>query len=139
MRFENRGPLGDEFDLPLNMWGQNCLAQTQILPLVDLVITHGGNNTITESFHFGKRVLVLPLFCDQLDNGQRIQETGMGLSFKPYSVTQEELLDGIEKLLGDDLLERRMKTISKRIQQSNSQERAGIIVENVAKTNLLPH
>jgi len=106
--------------------------QTNVLPLVDLVITHGGNNTVTESFYFGKRMIVLPLFADQLDNAQRVEETGHGIQFQPYHVTQEELLAGIEKLLGDELLERRMREISKRMQASNSQEKAAELVESVA-------
>jgi len=106
--------------------------QTNVIPLVDLVITHGGNNTFTESFYFGKRMIVLPLFVDQLDNAQRLEETGYGIQFQPYHVTQEELLAGIEKLLGDELLERRMREISKRMQASNSQEKAAELVESVA-------
>ncbi len=37
------------FDLADNMWGAEFLPQPAILPLVDLVITHAGNNTTTES------------------------------------------------------------------------------------------
>ena len=133
--FHCLGPFADALFLPKNMWGAATLPQTKILPLVDLVITHGGNNTITESFYFGKRVIVLPLFGDQLDNGQRVEETGLGLQFQPYHVTQEELLAGIEKLLADDLLEKRMVSISKRIQASKSQQRAAKVIEDVAINN----
>jgi len=129
---EIAGPLGGRLELGQNMWGASSLPQTRVIPLVDLVMTHGGNNTVTESFYFGKRLLVLPLFSDQLDNGQRIAETGLGLQFHPYKVTAEELLPAIESLLNNQVLEKRMAAISKRIQASGSPDKAAHFVESVA-------
>ena len=74
----SKGPLHAEIELPPNMWGAEFLPQTSIIPLVDLVITHGGNNTTTECLHFGKPMIVLPLFWDQYDNAQRVDELGLG-------------------------------------------------------------
>ena len=75
----SKGPLHAEIELAPNMWGAEFVPQTSILPLVDLVITHGGNNTTTECLHFGKPMIVLPLFWDQYDNAQRMDELGLGV------------------------------------------------------------
>ncbi|CAG2167328.1 unnamed protein product [Oppiella nova] len=72
----SKGPLHDKYDLPDNMWGQQSVPQIQVLPVVDLVVTHGGNNTVTESLYFGKPMIVLPVFADQYDNAQRLHELG---------------------------------------------------------------
>ena len=73
------------------MWGAEFVPQTKIIPLVDLVITHGGNNTTTEALHFGKPMIVLPLFWDQYDNAQRVDELGYGVRLATYAFTDEEL------------------------------------------------
>ena len=102
------GPLHDEIELAANMVGAEFLPQTSILPQVDLVITHGGNNTTTEAMHFGKPMIVLPLFWDQYDNAQRVHERGYGVRLDPYRFTEAELHGAIEKLLGDKELRDRL-------------------------------
>ena len=81
------------------MTGAEFLPQPAILPHVDLVITHGGNNTVTESIHFGKPMVVLPLFWDQYDNAQRVEEVGFGVRLPTYEFEDAELHGAIERLL----------------------------------------
>ena len=127
----SKGPLGDELELAENMWGQNSVPQLQVLPLVDLVITHGGNNTVTESLYFGKPMIVLPVFSDQFDNAQRLKEKGLAVRLDPYFSTQTELLDAINKSVNDLQLKLKYQNISKRIQSSKSKERAAQLLIQV--------
>jgi MGT family glycosyltransferase len=103
------GPLHDELELAGNMIGAEFLPQTTILPMVDLVITHGGNNTTTEAMHFGKPMIVLPLFWDQYDNAQRVDERGYGVRLDTYRFTDDQLFAAIDRLLGDQELRDRIE------------------------------
>ena len=103
----------------------------KVIPLVDLVITHGGNNTITESFYYGKPMIILPLFGDQHDNAQRIQDKGFGIRLKPFRVIPKELNDAIDKLVNDNELKVKMEKTAKRIQNSKPNEKAAELIESV--------
>jgi MGT family glycosyltransferase len=97
----SKGPQADRIMLTDNMVGAQMVPQTKIIPQVDLVISHGGNNTVTETLHFGKPLIVLPLFWDQYENAQRIDELGFGVRLNTYGFADAELTDAVERLLGD--------------------------------------
>jgi MGT family glycosyltransferase len=128
----SKGPQHDQYSLPDNMWGAQQVPQTNVLPLVDLVITQGGNNTTTESFHFGKPMVVLPLFWDQYDNAQRVHETGFGIRLDTYRFTDEQLVGAVEQLLADAALRKRMADAGARIRSRNGTRRAADLIERLA-------
>ena len=127
------GPRHDEVELGDNMWGAEFLPQTEILPLADLVITHGGNNTVTESMHFGKPMVVLPLFWDQYDNAQRVDERGYGVRLASYNFSADQLRATVASLLIDEPLGRRLATASRRIRAADGVGRASQLIESVAR------
>ena len=129
----SKGVMHDKYELPDHMWGKPSVPQIQVLPIVDLVITHGGNNTVTETFYFGKPMIVMPLFSDQNDNAQRIHEKGFGIRLSPYECTEEELLNAIESLLNDKQMKEKLKNISKRIQTDNSIAKLPQLIESLVK------
>jgi MGT family glycosyltransferase len=128
----SKGPQHELLRLPDTMAGEEFLPQTSILPQVDAVITHGGNNTVTECFHFGRPMVVLPLFWDQYDNAQRVQETGYGLRLDTYGHAPEELLAAVDTVLGDEAMRGRLAAASARLQAHKGTERAAELIEDVA-------
>ena len=130
----SKGPLADQITLHDGQTGEGFLPQPAILPGVDLVITHGGNNTVTEAFHHGKPMIVLPLFWDQVDNAQRVDETGFGRRLATYDFEDAELTGAIDTLLGDAALAERLAAMSARIQASSGTVRAADLVERAATT-----
>ena len=130
----SKGPQHDQIMLAPNMWGEEFLPQPAILPLVDLVITHGGNNTTTECFHHGKPMIALPLFWDQYDNAQRVDELGFGVRLSTYGFEPAELTGAINRLTGDADLHRRLAEISARLNANPGTVRAAGLIERLART-----
>ncbi|OKI49633.1 glycosyltransferase [Micromonospora sp. CB01531] len=130
----SKGPLHAEIDLAENMWGAEFVPQTKIIPMADLVITHGGNNTTTEAFHFGKPMIVLPLFWDQYDNAQRVDELGFGVRLDPYRFTDEQLHEAIERLLGDEDLRGRLAAHGAAIRTADGLRQAADAIERLGST-----
>jgi MGT family glycosyltransferase len=128
----SKGPQHDQYELADNMWGEQTVPQTSILPLVDLVITHGGNNTTTECFHFGKPMIVLPVFWDQYDNAQRVHETGFGIRLATYRFTDSEMAYAVEGLLADAALADRLASVSSAVRATRGTEKAAALIAGLA-------
>jgi len=126
------GPLHDELTLAPNMWGAEFVPQASVLPLADLVITHGGNNTTTECLHFGKPMIVLPLFWDQYDNAQRVHELGLGVRLDTYRFADAELHGALDRLLGDAALRDRLAWAAAAIQDRDGVRQAAGVIEAAA-------
>jgi MGT family glycosyltransferase len=127
----SKGPQHEGLELADNMGGEEFLPQASILPQVDLVITHGGNNTVTESLYFGKPMVVLPVFWDQYDNAQRMHETGFGIRLDTYGHEPSQLRSAIDALLADDDLHERLNAVSGRLQGAPGTVRAAGLIEEV--------
>jgi MGT family glycosyltransferase len=126
------GPQHDQLRLADNMVGEEFLPQTKILPLVDLVVTHGGNNTVTECFWAGKPMVLLPLFWDQYDNAQRVHETGFGIRLDTYGHEPHELTGAIDRLVGEERLKAHLAAASERLSARPGTELAANLIERIA-------
>jgi MGT family glycosyltransferase len=93
--------------------------QTILLPAVDLMISHGGNNTLTECLHWGVPLLILPLFSDQHCNAARVTERGCGATLNPFTCTRQQFRDTVRALLTDVRMTERVRNIGCQIRQDN--------------------
>jgi len=125
----SKGPQHAEYELADNMVGEEFLPQTSVLPHVEAVITHGGNNTTTECMWFGKPMLVLPVFWDQHDNAQRVHETGFGIRLRTYDFVDGELAAGVDRVLADEQLRARCAAAGERLRARPGTELAADLIE----------
>jgi MGT family glycosyltransferase len=132
------GPQHELLQLPTHVEGAEYLPQTAILPHAAAVITHGGNNTITECVHFGCPMVVLPLFWDQYDNAQRVEELGYGVRLDTYRHEPSKLHAALTGVLADHELRERLCAVAERLQSDPGTVRAADSIELVATGALSP-
>lgn len=129
------GQMHKQIRLYPNMWGEKFIDQKEVLKRADLFITHGGHNSIIEAFYYGvPGLIVLPVFADQFDSAQRVQDCGYGYRLNPFDCTEEALLKSIDSILADDELAKRMKAVSLRLRSIKYHEIAVDKLEHLINT-----
>jgi UDP:flavonoid glycosyltransferase YjiC (YdhE family) len=78
-------------------------------------------------------MIVMPIFFDQYDTAQRIEEKGFGVRLDPYVCEENELLECIERTLNDKTLALKLEKMSKRIQSSKNLLKITELIENLIK------
>lgn len=131
----SKGPQHADYELADNMVGAEFLPQTTLIPQVDAVITHGGNNTTTEAVHFGKPMILLPLFWDQYDNAQRMDETGFGVRLATYAFTDEEMDAALATVL-DPSLQARVAAVGEAVRLRDGLRRGADVIEQVGRAHV---
>ena len=116
----NVGDYLDQYpDVPANVHVAKWFPQPSVIPLVDAVIHHGGNNSFTECLYFGKPALIMPYVWDGHDNATRVDETGHGFKLHRYRWTERELAEKIEIMLHDRAMRARLDATSSRMQSEH--------------------
>jgi MGT family glycosyltransferase len=87
-------------DAPKNFSIFSYVPQTQLLPDVDIFITHGGINSTQEGLSFGVPLIVIPQQYDQFDNAKRVEEleAGIALDRNKIEITVDVLKDAVNKI-----------------------------------------
>ncbi len=65
--------------LPAGLHAERWVDQEQVLPAADVVVCHGGSGTVYGAVAAGVRVVVVPVFADQFENGRRVAAAGAGV------------------------------------------------------------
>ncbi len=109
---------------PANVHLASWYPQPSVLPRVDAVLHHGGNNSFTECLYFGKPALILPYVWDGHDNATRVQETGHGLKMHRSEWTDAELAQALETLVTDQAMHAKLAATSAHMQAEHGRKKA---------------
>jgi MGT family glycosyltransferase len=124
-------------ELPANVIIDSWFPQPSVIPQVDVVIHHGGNNSFTECLFFGKPAIIMPFAWDGHDNATRVQETGHGFRMTRADWTEAELAARIHDCLHDSALHARLAATSRQMRSQDGPAKAarllGGLLERTAR------
>jgi UDP:flavonoid glycosyltransferase YjiC (YdhE family) len=70
-------------ELPQEWLVRASLPQVALLERASLLVTHGGNNSVTEALTFGVPMLVMPFSTDQFDGAAAVERHLAGVALNP--------------------------------------------------------
>ena len=118
-------------NVPKNIYIAAWYPQPSVIPHVDMVIHHGGNNSFTECLYFGKPALIMPYVWDGHDNATRVEETNHGLSLHRYNWTDEQMESNLQRLLDDLTIRDTLKKSSEHMQRQDGPAKAARILTQI--------
>jgi UDP:flavonoid glycosyltransferase YjiC (YdhE family) len=98
------GPVGEPAALgavPDNVHIERFVAQSAVLPLVDLIVHHGGTGTVLGALEVGLPQLLLPQGADQFFNVEILTAAGAVRALRNDAQHPGAIREAVEALLGD--------------------------------------
>jgi UDP:flavonoid glycosyltransferase YjiC (YdhE family) len=98
------GPEGEPAalgELPDNVHIERFVAQSEVLPLVDLIVHHGGTGTVLGALEAGLPQLLLPQGADQFINAEMLTTAGAVRALTNEAQRPGAIGEAVQALLGD--------------------------------------
>lgn len=118
--------------LPARVRVERFIPQHDLLPSVDLVVSHGGSGSLMATLAHGIPSLLLPLGADQPHNARRAEELGVAAALDAASVRPEDVEARAGELLADAAMQRRCLTIAGELTQLPDTSTAVVALERAA-------
>ena len=130
----NVGDYKDQYaDIPPNVIIDSWFPQPSVIPKVDGVIHHGGNNSFTECLYFGKPAIIMPYVWDGHDNATRVEETGHGFKLDRYEWTEDGLQRKIMTMLTSKKMKDRLKKTSRQMRAKHGPTKAAKVIDALTR------
>ena len=125
--------LGDTRRRRRNVHLASWYPQPSVIPLVDAVIHHGGNNSFTECLYFGKPAIIMPYVWDGHDNATRVDETRHGMKMPRYDWSDADLARNLGTLLTDPVMKGNLERASAHMRGRSGTEKAAALLDGLVR------
>ncbi|KAI0560453.1 glycosyl transferase family 1 [Gracilaria domingensis] len=108
--------------------------QEKLVSMSSIIITHGGNNTVTMAMSYGVPMVVIPIANDQPGVAARVAVGGLGVSIHPKRVNVDVLRSSIKDVLVDSRYREQAEKVRMEVEEAGGVRKAADIAEIVART-----
>jgi UDP:flavonoid glycosyltransferase YjiC (YdhE family) len=120
-------------EVPANGVLVDWLSYSQLMPLSDVVVCHGGHGTVARALCEGRPLLVSPSIGDMAENATRVARTGAGLTVPGRLRRGATLRWAVRRLLEDGSYRRRAEEIAASEWATGGAARAAEAVEELMR------
>ncbi len=117
--------------IPENFIVCKRIPQLKLIPLMDAVVCHGGQNTVSETLSCAKPLVVLPIAYDQSYVAGTVVDSGSGIRLNFNRFKAQHLRDAVTEVLTDTKYAENAKTIQKSFEEAGGVAKAVKLLENI--------
>jgi MGT family glycosyltransferase len=132
----DQDPSSLDMDLPANAIVRRYIPQGLLLPHADVIVTHGGYNTLAGALRHDVLPVLIPLGADHPANAQRCLELGIGVVIEPHQLTEAAVREATLSLLDAPGRRRRLRRLRRTERGVPTLRRAVARLEQLAQCPL---
>lgn len=120
---------------PTNVHIEQYIPQSLLLPHCDLVVMHGGSNSLLQSVDAGLPMVVIPLIADQFFNAAIIKSLQLGLVIDLAKLTPEAVWTAVWEVLQDPAYQRNVAAMQSEMHALPDLTQAAAQVEQIVASH----
>lgn len=120
-------------DIPDNFIVRNHVPQLEVLKSADVIICHGGLNSVNEALYYGVPVISIPQVNDQYLVSRQLVKLGAGLELKMEEITDDVLRNSIKTVLSDASYKASSTEIGRSFVEAGGYKAAAKLIMNFIK------
>ena len=120
---------------PANVHIERYIPQSLLLPHCDLMVMHGGSNSLLAALDVGLPLVVVPLIADQFFNAEVTQRLGLGQVVPREQLTPARIRAAVDEVLANPRYRQTAGRLRAEMHALPDQQYAVALVEQVAATH----
>lgn len=118
---------------PANVHIEPYIPQSLLLPRCDLMVMHGGTNTLLQALDIGLPAVIVPLIADQFFNAEVAQQLGLSQVVQLDQLTPARIRAVVEEMLANPVYKQNVERLQAEMHALPGIEYAVELVEKVAE------